>query len=287
MKFKLTALFALAAGMAFAIPAEPLVVLGLLRDPFGAQYVDGQNAKVQAVNRNGKVLAECNLGTEQFGQYALNYRMTIEIDAGTAPQRANAAVLGETLTLKVWVGGEEQNIIPAGSATLTVPANRTDSVRLDLATGKDEDNDGIPDEWEEMMIASNRRYGEAGMPTTPAEFDPNADYDGDGFSNLREFQVGTNPFDATEVFRITEFKSVPENPNVMALTFTTTPERNYTLFVTDELKKPIVWLPAQSCAAPDGVMGVAAYKGDGYSRTVFVPRGLTEQKGVFYSVAVE
>ena len=49
--------------------------------------------------------------------------------------------------------------------------------------GGDSDSDGMPDEFEERYAFLN--------PVDPT--DANADYDGDGFTNLEEFQAGTDP----------------------------------------------------------------------------------------------
>ena len=76
---------------------------------------------------------------------------------------------------------------------------------------RDSDNNGLPDFWERI------NFGHLGV-------DPNADPDGDGFSNLQEYQMGTNP-NVTDPNIITFALSIPNtyintnlvNPGVTVL----------------------------------------------------------------------
>jgi hypothetical protein len=63
---------------------------------------------------------------------------------------------------------------------------------------KDTDNDGMPDEWEE-------KYNLDPMDLTDAALDK----DGDGYSNLKEYEIGTNPekdiFTENVAYRISQY----------------------------------------------------------------------------------
>lgn len=66
--------------------------------------------------------------------------------------------------------------------------------RMILGDPADVDGNGMPDTWEIRFLGANGK-------------DPEADLDGDGFSNLAEFEAGTSPNDAA---------SRPEMPGAMA-----------------------------------------------------------------------
>ena len=62
------------------------------------------------------------------------------------------------------------------------------------ASGLDSDDDGLPDEWENSYTPP----GAAGLGILPG-----ADYDGDGLTDLQEFQTGTDPTDFNDRLTLT------------------------------------------------------------------------------------
>jgi hypothetical protein len=84
----------------------------------------------------------------------------------------------------------------------------------------DTDGDGLPDWWE---IANGTQMN---IP------DANADPDNDGMSNVQEYQAGTNPNDATDIFQIT---SVQMQSSGAQLRFKAAANRTYSVFVRDSL----------------------------------------------------
>jgi hypothetical protein len=106
----------------------------------------------------------------------------------------------------------------AGAYTVVV-TNNFGSVTSAIATltvtnaNPDADGNGLPDAWEQQY------FGHTGV-------DPNADADGEGMSNLREFLAGTNPTNAASVFRI--LSAVPTNNDVQ-VDWTTVGGHSYVL----------------------------------------------------------
>jgi len=150
-------------------------------------------------------------GDNQFGlagQFnALPFVITVMNVAGTAPlanapvtftvqggggqlalTNSSSAMLSTTLTLSTDATGTAQVFFqqPAtGNGAIAILANAGQAqVTFTTTTGTpgDSDGNGLPDIWELQY------FGHIGV-------DPNADPDGDGFTNLQEFQNGTDPND--------------------------------------------------------------------------------------------
>jgi hypothetical protein len=86
---------------------------------------------------------------------------------------------------------------------------KTDSIR----PGADLNGNGLADAWE------LQNFGFLGV-------DPNADADGDGMSNLQEYQAGTNPNDRNDSLRVTAVSADTVGSNT-TLTWTSNPSRLY------------------------------------------------------------
>jgi len=101
-----------------------------------------------------------------------------------------------------------------GSFTLSAGA-RGKVERIDLGVGQfppDSDGDGLPDWWEAQY---------------PLAGDPNADSDGDGLNNLREYIAGTNPQDAASSLEFVNV--VEESPGVVLVEWSSVPGKSYTV----------------------------------------------------------
>jgi len=151
----------------------------------------------------------------------LRYRIDVPSEA-TRWKHTSTHAAGVNFTLE-----QGTTALPSGPAHWTSPNQPNSSLNVSLASGawpwlpgysyflnitntlgspqsfsftmdgrnlltEDENNDGLPDYWQ------NRYFGYYWNPLAA----PNADPDGDGLSNLREFQLGSNPTNSATVPRL-------------------------------------------------------------------------------------
>lgn len=260
----------------FPVPVSPVVTYGLVRDEFGSPY--GASSRmtlslVSAENPDDKAYSETTV--KDIGSSGHNYVLQLELDSA-GPVRPYAVLEGTRMRIRAKLGGAEASLAP--TPVFVTPAAGT-AQRLDFTTGKDADNDGLPDAWEKLMMAYNERSGQPGQPMTIDEFLPDDDCDGDGMSNAREYLAGTDPFMATDLLAIVRFEptSVPFRS---AVRFTTAEGRKYRLLRCDDLANPI-WLPVATSQKADGELAVESYVGTGREMTVYVE---TIGKSEFYRI---
>ena len=126
----------------------------------------------------------------------VNYRVEVPMDSGTAADLYQPTALKPFFQFRLKVQIGQTTYLPiemAGNfSQIGQPSQKT---RLDLTLGVDSDGDGLPDAWEQSLIAA---YG-----GTLASINPNDDSDGDGISNLNEYLAGTYAFDPSDGFRLT------------------------------------------------------------------------------------
>lgn len=129
-----------------------------------------------------------------------------------------------------------------------------------LPAGSDADQDGLFDSWE------LQHFGH----TTIASAE--ADDDGDGKTNLEEFQSGTNPFDQSSWLRISSIAEVSEG-NWQITVPESSSSRIYTLYQSNDLGISETWTPVSGQIDLPGTDGPMTFS---FSSSV----------GMFYRVAV-
>jgi uncharacterized repeat protein (TIGR01451 family) len=126
------------------------------------------------------------------------------------------------------------------------PANNQSRLRLTILA--DHDLDGMADLWEAAHGLDR--------------FDPldgDTDADGDGFSNRREYEFGTDPRDPLSMVRFTQIQVLGGDVH---LSFPTVNGRRYELqTVTDPTAQPVIWEPLGNSLEGDGGMKTFTHVG--------------------------
>lgn len=217
-------------------PAPPHVIYGQVRDEYGVPLtlanaqiifsVEGTNG-VQIV---GSITPDLEPG--------VNYRLSLPMDSGTKPDLYKPTALMPTAPFRIRVKIGNTTYLPmemaANYANLGKPAQST---RIDLTLGVDANGDGLPDAWQQLLLA---------MLGPGALIGPNDDADGDGISNLNEYLAGTYAFDPANGFRLDMVLGAGGTP---LLEFMVISPRTYTVFGSTNLQ---TWAPFEIKIPADG-----------------------------------
>jgi hypothetical protein len=102
----------------------------------------------------------------------------------------------ETITFTFDVPNDATKIY---TGTITISSDNAGEIIKNVTIRVDSDEDGLPDYWEKLYNFNPEQPGEA-----------NLDSDGDGYTNLQEYQFGTDPLDPLD--HPTENVSTPSAP---------------------------------------------------------------------------
>jgi hypothetical protein len=164
------------------LPLPDHIVYGTIT--ISNQPVTSANTDVTVEARfssNGPLVASYAMGSAaRLGTYYYELRFQLEDASPSSPQ---VIVLGQQLLLTVQNSAGVQFELP-----YQVP-DQGGVTRLDFGTNVDANGSGVPDRWELANFGTNN-------------VDLSRDSDGDGVPDWAEYIAGTNPKDATDLFRL-------------------------------------------------------------------------------------
>lgn len=193
---------------------------------------------VQALAEDGTVLAECPV--QDPNDEGTNFRL--EVPVSTRATAKSAAVGDEPACVVVSPSGTRAAAkfpaIAAASGVAHCTVIHSDAREFAYGDGSvlvsQEYLDGIS-YWMEACGQS--------------EYDPAADWDGDGRDNYQEFVAGTNPFDDSDFLAITDVAEDGDT-GILAVTFEYVGGHLYALSATDGVAAP-AWMETPFATAPE------------------------------------
>lgn len=207
MAVALAAVLAAAGAAAAAnFPTGTHLIKGTLKDWQNKVLTSSAAVTVQAVSTNGTVLAS----TTVADPLADGYNFLLQIPLSSTATDFTAAV-GDRLNCVVV---QESGLSLAVDPLDVGEANTVSTVSLAFvhmqsftSTNDPTQTVSVPAEYVDTIAPWMEAYGFEG------EYDPFADYDGDGASNYFEYRAGTNPFDATDKLAITAYDAPDHAPH--------------------------------------------------------------------------
>ncbi len=253
------------------VPQPPCVFYGEARDAYGLPYVSDAEVILRVEGR------ECCrwpiMGTLAPG---VNFKLSLELDSGTAtPYASYAAHPGQAVTISVLAPGGERPIME----TRALAAGQAgDLIGVYVTTGTDANTNGLPDEWDQMLVDCSN-----GALTNISQVRPEDDMDGDGVSNRDEYRGGTYAFLGDDYLKLEDPATLPNGK--LRLRFLTTRGFSYQVVAASHAGADASWLPVPlTLSEADDAVSYNAVVGDGNYLSVYVK---TTDPVRFYRLAAQ
>ena len=252
----------------------PFTFAGRVTDYAHCAYDADQKVEIRAKTADGKLVAKTT--TVTGGKFAYNYVLDIPLASAAAE---GYVTKGTQLVFEFADpdGVIYDRLVTAEDAKVGGPGEIRE---LNIALATDANGDGVPDEYVDWL-------GYLMWVNGKEEYEPYADWDGDGANNRAEYIAGTNPFDPTDFLSVKEMAEEKGYEGYLKFTFLASQGRSYTVDTTVELKDAD-WRQAVFVDAEDGAeksrLNTSSTKAAAY-RTIYVLKENLKQQ--FWKLKVE
>ena len=193
-------------------PVGTHLIKGTLKDWQNKVLTSSAAVTIQAVSTNGTVIAS----TKVADPTADGCNFLLQIPLSSKATESTAAV-GDKLNCVLIQGA---GLSLAAEQLNVGDANTVSNVCLAFVNMKNYTSTNgtgttvsVPVEYVETIAAWMEAYEIEG------DYDPFADYDGDGASNYAEYRAGTNPFDETDKLAITAYSAPKDAPHAISFEY--------------------------------------------------------------------
>lgn len=248
-----------------AFPLPPFTFYGEVRNAYGWSYTAADNVQV-IVQVNGKECGRAQVD-DRLGP-GINYRVEIPLDDGMGERYAPyAARVKEHPVFSMQVG--EQTTVVLRESESPAVGNPGAQARLNFFRDTDTDKDGLPDTWENALLAAS-----GGRLTNITQVLPGDDFDHDGMSNMAEFTAGTDPTWDIDVLEVDQLVYLP-GLNRFGVGFYSVRSKTYELLGSETLTH---WDNLQFSLSHTNEVYQTFWRGDGYYSWVFIDSQANPQK---------